>query len=529
MKKTVKNTIDDLKNTLAYLFEKVYFNSGVPDDKNYSIRCKPNTSTYKRQERSNFVVSYSDNGELQYILRYRIRADSDNKRNKIYLYRENSWMNIRQIVEERDTILDVLMKNRGIENITNDEYEEITELFNEIEDLLFEYRNYLSIEEVRNMIENYKKDELQNYVARNSYEASNFWKLLYSGSEKNDLTIEYKSESTILVRSKRQYQEKEYNFGLVIQDDNDIGFRINRVRKQIFSEHKEWSESKINNILGYSIDINNINQSISVNQQVRVIGNLYVEKYDYNKIKQDYKSRIRQLIIDDNFNLYHQYYKEYNDINGMIELNITNSGYFSKDTSTKRLKEIQSNLNISEENVRKVQRYRNIGRLSSNLRAEIILDLYKDKLLNWIINKNKSRILAYQNKFRKNEYNKFDNYRSRIGNSNNNIFKDILVNNPQDITYKNIRDISNNIAEERFNQQTNITIELDNYNIEITGCSTLPRDMKEHNLGSTQKIVVPDSSMFYCYYQSKEQTKFKLNKGVYRFSKLGNVNHYKYI
>lgn len=526
MKKAVENTTNDLKNTLEYLFEKVYFNSDVPDDKNYSTRCKPNTSTYNRQERSNFVVSYSDN-ELQYILRYRIRSDSDNKRNTIYLYREHSWMNIRQIVEERDAILDVLMKNRG-ENITNDEYEEVTELFNEVEDLLFEYRNYLSITDVCNMIEDYKKDELQNYVAKNSYEASNFWKLLYSGSERNDVVIEYKSNNTILVRSKRQYQEKKYNFGLVIQNDNDIGFRINRVKKQIFSTYKEWTEEKINNILGYSIDINDINQNISTDQQVRIIGNLYVEKYNYNQIKQDYKSRIRQLIIDDNFDLYHQYYKESNDIIGMKELNITNGGYFSKDISTKRLKEIQSNLNISEENVRKIQRYRDIGRLSSNLRSEIILDLYKDKLLNWIINKNKSRILAHQNKFRKNEYNKFDNYRSRLGNSNK-IFKDILVDNPQDLTYKNIREISNNIAEERFNQKANISIKLDNYNIDITDCSTLPRNMKEHNSDTTQRIVVPDTSMFYCYYQNKEQTKFRLDKGVYRFSKLGNANHYKYI
>lgn len=526
MKKIVENTINDLKHTLEFLFEKVYFNSEVPDDKNYSIRCIPNTSTYKRQERSNFVVSYSDNNELKYILRYRIRADTDSKRNTIYLYRENSWMNIRQIVEEKDAILDVLMNNREIENITDGEYEEIAELFNEVEDLLLEYRGRLSIEDVRYMIENYKKDELQNYVAKNSYEASNFWKLLYSGSNKNDLTIEYKSENTLLVRSKRRYQDKKYDFGLVIQDDDDIGFRINRVKKQIFSTYEEWTEEKINNILGYSIDISDINQTISVDQCVRVLGNLYVKKYDHDEIKKEYKSRVIQEVINDNFNLYHQYYKEYNNIEGMKELNVTRGGYFSKDTTTKRLKEIQSNLNISEENVRKIQRYRDIGRLSSNLRSEIILDLYKDKLLNWIISNNKNKIIEYQDKFRKHKYNKFDNYNFRLGNSGD-IIEEILVENPREITYKNIRDISNNIVEERFNQQKNISRKINNYNIKITECITSPR-IKNHNSNIT-KIVVSDHSMCYCDYQNKKKVKFKLNEGAYRFSELGNANHYKYI
>lgn len=537
MRESIESAVENLRSKLSNIFEKIYKKGKKSNENNYSHRCRSQDSTYRGSEKSNFVISCDENGFLEYVMRYRIYS-SNNKRDKIYIYNNtnpNPWSNIRQIISERGIIMKVIEDSCFAGYIEDKELNIIDEQFQQIRNLISEYRNQMDIEDIDTMIKNHNIHKLQNFVSHDDKMATEFWKLLFSNYKdkkiKNEVQIIYKSKETILASTERIYQSegncKKYKFGIIIQSDKYKGFRINRVSKSSLNNTDKWNEQDIKNVLGYEQDVKNVNLIEPKSGDTRIMGNIIINTYSFDNMMKKYKCSIIDEIKSKIYNLYKEMYRGTTYVNGDVSLSANRLD--NTDIKTKDLKELQDKIGIRENDVRKIQRYRNIGRLSARLRFEIISKLYEDIIINKVINEKPSKIRSYKNDTKKLRFNPFNT--KSIGISEYKEFAtDLIYESPTNISYENINNVSERISRKTFNRknQDGLEKQLNSVKLFIPYASDIPSLIHEHNYDSTRRFIVPENTTLYCSFEDKSR-RVRINKGVYRLQIAGQANHYDYI
>jgi hypothetical protein len=409
--------------------------------------------------------------------------------------------------------------------------------FQRINNLLSEYRYQMNIDDIESMIKNHNIDKLQNFASNNDKMATEFWKLLFSSCNgrrtKNDIRTIYKSEDSILVSTNRIYQSndkrKKYKFGIVIQNDDYKGFIVNRVSKSSLKNTDLSSEEDIRNILGYQKDLKDSESIKPEDDDTRIFGDIVISSFSFEDIMKKY----RNYIIDE---IHSSIYKTYLDMySGKIYIkgdNIIGSGSklrTNPDVTSQDLKEVQNKINIREEDVRKIQKYRGIGRLSARLRYNIISELHKDYIINNIIHEELINIRSYKKEIKNQRFNRFQNKSIAISRYKE-FATELIYEYPSNISYENIDNVAEKISLKTFNRKNQEGLEkhINSVRIFIPYASDVPSQMYEYINNSTHRFIVPKDTKLYCSFENKSRV-INIHKGVYKFKNTGKVNHYDYI
>lgn len=470
---SIKKTRDELYSELEYIFEML-----TENNEDVSIR---HTSTdqslkYNKSKKGMLVLKSDNQNKLKYAMRMNYYT-TKNQKEKIYWYNEEGgWSDMRRILNEKNDILDLLWQFSSRDsNIINDEdYEFIEELFEDLELKIDHYRKSQDLDDIADKIKNHNTSYLQNIISTNKKESLLFWKLMHSKNKDkidNPVSIEYQSDKYLLVKSDRIYKNngdiKKYPCGVIIgSNECNDGFFILRLPRceRLNSEDYKWSKDDIIDKLGYDRDITDeTDYHIQDNIRYRIHTGLILNKKDYDNKRSEYQKWMKNKIQEDVFTLYADLYSELFDVdlNGIHQPVISKTGSFSINSglTTEQLKTIQDQLDIPEETVRKIQRYRDIGRLSSNLRSDIISTLIYDKILNRIMNTDSSTLYDYQEEFQQDTFSKFSTYSPKIPNSregkSRDYIMDILIDNVEELSYNKMRRISEIASEEFFNNTRN--------------------------------------------------------------------------
>jgi hypothetical protein len=473
------------------------------------------------------VIICGDNtGGLEYVYRLRFRA-GENERERLYWF-DNSfgWYDKQQLVAEKNNISTVLKwAKERVESITEDNRNRILNIFEELETEISNKRQSMDIDDVEEAVKNENIDKLQNIVAPSKRAATEFWKLLFSydkdgGRVGNPISIEFSGDKVALFSSRRSYNKQNgtRNYALylaVCLDDISDKFIIKRIRRtNNIEKTNDWDKSDVMHVLGYDIDYRS-RAVVDTSKRVKLRGDLRTVPHNYDTQRDKYKKYLRESVESEIAKLYTDMYVDKNDISATNCARLGNGIRIDPNASTVEIKELQDSIRVSEEDIRNEQEKRDIGRLSSNLRAEIVEHLFNRYVSEWMYDRTKPEIESFQDKKRNFSMNRIRNIdEERAGRSDR--LEDILVHNTDDLSGVAVRSIVQDIVDENFDVESEETVAIGDTVINFECATTHPRTcylLKDYKVKS--RVIVPENTVAYLNYKNYGRDRIEFNKGVY--------------
>lgn len=354
-----------------------------------------------------------------------------------------------------------------------------------------------------------------------------------------------------LVRSERQYTEnnntKNYCMGLVIGfDDTPDSFFVHRIERDESLDNPDfnWTLRDIRNKMGFDIDYTDLdNNTIPTNRTTRLQGNLSVVPYDFESERLDYYNLIVSELKQYSYNMYRNLYFQTMGIDNTWEDSYSESlgKYVTKSRigslefynkpSTDTVIEVQNKLGITEESVRDEQENRDIQRLSSNLRGEIVSDLHLEEFCDWLFTDcsikdrekyHKNTSIGYKNKNFPTKNQSIILTSSTTGDK----LYDSATNLEEPIIRSKIHKLADKESNNIFHPEIQTNIVLGNHSIMASPARIHPDDnaVNQRDRRALEKLIVPDSGLVICGHDEHKSRIYTFPKGVYEFRFLDGLN-----
>lgn len=531
MSSKVKNIYNTLTDELERTFLNISRTSEIGEVGKTSFSFVDYKGLYSdRRDPGKVIFDTDDSGRLEYLYRLRFRTD-ENESQKVYWYESNfGWSDEQVLVAEKDNIMAVVTNvERRCDAIGDRDKERLTQLFEELTQEIKNERQSLTIDDVIMSVRDRDIDKLQNIISPNKRAAVEFWKLLYSYGEDeiidNTLSVEFSNDYVAMFKSKRIYKssdtERSYPFFLAVcVDDIPNRFIVKRIRRcKSTSNVNEWDEENVNNILGYDKDYRDVDK-VKPKDKVKIHGDIRSISYDYNSMREKYERHLIGEIQNRISNLYARMY-----VNGM-NLELRNNVRFGKGiridktANTEETKNIQDGLDISEDEVRKVQEDRDIGRLSSNLRREIVERVFDRNVTEWIYNRTKPEIEKFQK-----EQGTYGRKRvSRIsehGSGSSDRLRNLLIDHTDDLTESTVKDMIDDCVRYAFEDESEVSVSIGDAEITFLNGTEHPTvDYISRDFSVRKSIIIPKETTAHINYKGMHTSTIKFNRGVYEFKEL---------
>lgn len=537
MKSVIKQNLK-IYSKLEEFFEYIVDNKNIDEYGKFQINYRSDN------ERGKWIVGRNESNEgLDYVYRQRFN-NRDTESNKVYLYSDKyGWCNIGLLLGQEEIILGLAQWVDLHLNNKKDYESKLEKEFDNIRSELQNYRNNLVLNDIITAIKSYDFNFLRDYVAPEGDDAAEFWKLLYSYDKnndiiENDISIEYKDENIFFVRSIRQYinnnSKKIYPMGLVIgYDDTPDSFFVHRIERDddLDNDNFTWNLNTVRNKMGFDIDYTDLKTNeIPINCRTRLQGNLCVVPYDYNYEKNKYYEKVISELKLFSYCIYKKLYY-INELNIDDIYNLNNLLYHRGSNisikgkpSTDELKNLQAKLNISEKEVRKEQKSRNIKRLSANLRGKIIIDIHIDKFCDWLFN---DCVISLRKKYENNLNRNYEHVALNFDITEIcNKFNENAFNYKSEITRSTIHKLAEKEVNKTFNPQEQCNIIFGNHSVmfglgQIHPSST---SIDVFDNLSLEKVIVPEKTTVILGHDEHKSRIYTFPRGVYEFRFLDGLN-----
>lgn len=542
MEDQIERIYNDLTDELFYLFSNIASKNGGK----YSIKYSA-SADHLYNSGGCIILGCDKSLDLEYAYDLKFIDESDNKKKRSYLYsKDYGFKNISTIASKKDQILDILKIS---DCVSAKDIEYVNNLFEDISERQDTLRSKYDLDELKEVIERSNINILQNIIASTRKESREYWKLIYSKDQdgsllENDVNVVFSNNNSLLCRTDRIYynssnNKKKYPFGLLISKNKFTGnFCAKRVKRNKFLEDEdyEWSIDDINVCLGFEETIWNVDKNkIDTKSSTRISDNYIVSPLNYDEQFREhvkntfgkFKKIIRRKYIRD--------YIKQEDINinntppNKLELRGRDL-YLSEDLTTSEIKELQDKLQIDESRVRNIQDRRDIGRLSSNLRRDIVKDIFHEKTFKWTCDQVDTKIDG--------------NLGSKsidIGDQKFNI--SILSNKFDSITTDDLRsmlnsldfyditsiyNLSKKITRDKFNQETDKKVTKIDGSVKMifNNCRKIQNNPR-YKGSYLSKILIPNKSELSFDYPYGYDT-VTIEEGVYGIKELNSINRYLY-
>lgn len=541
----LRDLYEDLCDELYDLFRRIL---ECEEKESVSIRYRGH-DVYEGSRDTGRIIIGSENGE-DFSYAYRLRFDSKpNKPNQISWRSSNKDFSDLSILlgEDKYIIDDVLsLYAQRTDAVSHDDVEYVENLFEQIESRRQSIQREYDIKDVKKMIENREVDKLQNIISPSRSSDVEIWKMMFSYNRagdvvENNIDFPYIDNSKILARGERTYcsgdNVKNYPVGLVIEETEQLNkFFIHRIPRteKLDDYNYNWTESDLQRILGYESNyIPNNGDLIPENKKVRIGRNLTVEKKSYDKEIRSYR---HELFSDIQEVLHTVYYRSYRnaksiDLTG-LDARITSNGLrIDDDCSNSEVKDIQNELGINESDVRSQQRKRNIGRLSSNLRSDIIKDLYMEKFCDWLFERSYHEIKEFQLEYEENSHRDISRAvpRHLCGLNVEDKLTDFIIQDPSDMSKKGLYNLVKHLSEEAFTGSDEEFFLHDDMKLRTTNSTdyTYGVRIKGYDESVIERIIIPESSKMIIENEGNQRS-YVLSKGVYVFRQLNRIRTIRY-
>lgn len=541
----LRDLYEDLCDELYNSFRRIL---KCENEESVSIRYRGN-DIYEGSRDTGRIIIGSENGE-DFSYAYRLRFDSKpNKPNQISWHSSNEeFSDLSILLGERDYIIDdvLTLYAQRTDAVSHDDVEHIEDLFEQIESRRQSIQREYSIGDVKQMIENGDIEKLQNIISPSRSSDVEIWKMIFSYNRtgdviENNIDFPYVDDSKILARGERTYcsgdEVKNYAIGLVIEETEQLNkFFIHRIpRTEKLDDYSyNWTESDLQRILGYESNyISNHGDVIPDDQEVRIGRNLTVEKKSYDKEIRSYQHELFSEIQRVLHTVYHRSYRDANsiDLTGLDARMTSNGLNIDDDCSNSEVKDIQSELGINESDVRSRQKKRSIGRLSSNLRSDIIKNLHIEKFCDWIFDRSYSEIKEFQLEYEENSHRDISRAvpRHLCGLKVEDELTDFTLQDPSNMSKRGLYNLVRHLSEKAFTGSEGDFFVHDDMKLRTTNSTDYTYDVqiKGYDESVIERIIVPNSSKMIIENEGNQRS-YELSKGVYVFKKLNTIRtiHY---
>lgn len=548
MSQRIKQLHSDLETHLRNIFRNVSEGSGeyLGEYGKFSQDYRAMQDNYdESRDTGTFVVGTDE--DPMYAYRMRFNGKSSKPKYIYWFHPDDGFCVLNRAVGEKKYIMDILTKiGRKTDIVTQEDIDTVSDIYDEIEDeVTFERQKY-DISDVKSMIMNKEMDTLRDIISPNTTASIELWKLLYSKSSEgkigNSVDCLYRDENRAFFRSIRTYhgsnETNEYPVYVYIEETNTMNsFFVHRIPRNSVLDRPIETSRDMNNVLGCRLDAQN-DQVDTINKTTKITSNIIVEPKQWRDQYTTYRDYVHKDILNAIHAVYHDFYFDKKSFDFSFHTR-THRFEIPRDYNTQKVKDVQGQLGISEKKVRNVQQRRNIGRLSSNLRADIIEDLYLVRLINWISKRPVSELIGHQEKYN-------DNHRmsiarrlpNEIGNQYNFVddISDMIINYPQDINRRNLYDMSNRIADTIFNDfedkgSLSRVHQAKSGKISIDGQISKHPAVKQIEGYSTQHIqryIVHNQTELIHMEEMNSIDTFTLEPSVYDIKELAEVNTIRY-
>lgn len=544
MEESLEDSYKELIDELHFNFRKILEHE---DKESVHVQYRGQTPYNRRQDKGRIILGREEGEDLSYA--YRLRFNNrPNEPQKISWFGARGFNNLSIIVGEKGHICEDLLESyqRHSDIVEDDSLDHINNLFTEIESKRQNIQSRYTLQDIKNKIEFCEKEFLQNIISPDRSSSVEIWKLLFSRDDsgkvvENEVTFLYIDDSTILAKTDRTYvgesKKKKYPFGLVIQEVNRKDrFFVQRIprNENLESEESDWSKSALNRSMGFDIDyISEQKTTIPRDCRVRIQPNIIIKHSNYQNAFRKYRNSLFDEIKRTIHKNYGQFYRTEESLDvSSLPARITPDGLEIKDNcSTSQVKQIQSELLIKEEEVRRQQEIRDIGRLSSNLRSKIVTDIYMKKFCEWIFNLPKTQIKRYQRRYEDEKNKEFARYFTRriCGVNIQDELRLFVIEDPSELTERGVYNFCNYMTNKQFKQTKWNDIGRNNM-VSIEGCVIHPyqNGLDGYERERINKVIVPNKTNLFVNEKTGNCRKFKLEKGVYTFKTLNQINTIRY-
>jgi len=257
----------------------------------------------------------------------------------------------------------------------------------------------LTMENIVDGIKNEYDDLCAIGICDDESDKDSIWKLFNcvskdkNGIQSTNRTIHFQNDEIALVEAERWY-DGWYSVAYVVgEDDGDTPFFIHRLQNaDDIKDVDNWTAKKVYNLMGFDSNFNE--DEIENDKRYRIQGDVYFKKRELdsevNSAIDIYKRNVVGESVQDCAEEFieAQDATEYFNINPYFTVRVNNIErepvlQWVDEFKTDKLKEIQSELNITESSVRDEQDERGWNRLSQKRRRKIVRDLFEDRLYQW--------------------------------------------------------------------------------------------------------------------------------------------------
>lgn len=499
-------------------------------------------------DRGRIILGCDDYQKFSYA--YRITFNSKpNKPDQISWCRsDQGFSRLSILLGEKEFIMNDILNHyaRRTERLSVDRAEYIEELFEDIRNRRQSIQREYKIDDIKRMIEDRNKEKLQNVISPDRSSDVELWKLMYSYDRngdviENSIDFPYIDDSKIVARGERIYctgeETKNYPIGLVIEETDRVDkFFIHRIpRTDRLDDHGyNWSESYVQNLLGYKSDYRSANESeIPSRGTVRIAEQVTVEKKSYDEEIREYQHHLFSEFQRVLHNVYYRFYRDNNkiDLSGMNARITPDSVNIDGDCPTDEVKEIQLELGVKESDVRRRQKERGIERLSSNLRSDIVKNLYIENFSRWLFNRSYSEIKDFQYKYEEDTYRDIGHRipHRLCGVRIEEELTDLVIQDPSEINERGMYNLAKHVSERVFTNSRSRETRVDELKVRISDSAKYVHDidMKGYDSSVIKRIIVPNAAKMFVEIDGTQKS-YKLQKGIYVFRELNTIRtvHY---
>lgn len=294
-----------------------------------------------------------------------------------------------------DTITELREANPSLDSA-------ITTMKNELTSLRESAETVQSVMELSDLVDGIKNghsDLCAIGICDDEEDKDSIWKMFNCSAEGKGLQdtrrhIHFQNEDIALVEVERWYNEW-YSVAYVVgNDDGDTPFFIHRLRNaEEVDEIDEWTPEKVYNLMGF--DANYDSDEIEADTRYRVQGDVYFEQRNLDEELREVVDTYGRNVAGNAVKEHAENFLEIQNASALFTVNTFISTrmnrterepvlHWAEEFSTDEMKEIQDDLNISEDRVREEQENRGWGRLSQNRRRTIVRDLFEERLFQWV-------------------------------------------------------------------------------------------------------------------------------------------------
>lgn len=517
MHERLQDIHEELEDQLSYLFGMIVSeeSENLGGEDQYHIKYRKRSEVYNRRETGTVIIGSENDEEVSYAYRL-IFDDSENKPDRNYWYSSDYGLkSVSVLLGERYYIVDCVLRDcsRRTDIISQEDVDYIDKLFEELEERKRTIRESYDMEDVKEFLLENRRSPVQDIIAPDNESSVELWKLLFSRDSdgqvvENNVDIMLKNNNTLLARTDRVYHgsqgSREYPFGLMIERDRWTNeFYVHRLKRNKMLEDPEysWSIEDLNRSLGYEVHLlDKKNKKVGTDKTTRLCPNIVAVPLEFNSEFRKYRNYIHERLEEGIRYLYTNYYKQRRN----VDLNSYKASISRRDglkthsdLTTDELKDLGRELGISEHKIRIVQERRNIGRLSTNLRLEILNDMFGQKILDWIFKQSSQEIRKYQVDYEDEKGTEFGRHIPASVMSISGTMAKEAIKEPSSTDIRSVYNLSSKIAKDNF------TDELGNVKVERNGHLFTFRDSKRHprriqvseyGIDKIETIVVPNES-----------------------------------